>query len=253
MVTNEEQNSSTGSMEPEHSTLEIQPAGIQTASHLPVQTQAESTQLSSDKIYGLPFTVASDDGKEEFEVRLFNCAHQNVEALWQVCREYKVMLPDSVREDYSAFLSVLMAPSTVVVTLGNVGIAYATSVVPTESAMVHYLFWDKKQRNRQKLLLRCINWLMLEFALHRVNISIPRFASAALHRVKCMGFKLEGIMREALLHNGRWADCFIFGVLASELTPEVLESGYIKRSIAESEWFGALNDDERLRRKVMER
>lgn len=215
--------------------------------------QAETTQSSSDSFHGLPFSVQTDDGQTSYDVSLFNTTIGNINALWHICRKYKVVLPDSMREDFNAFVNVVMSPNTVILGVGDVGVVYVTDLIPGDSGLCHYLFWDRDLRNKSKLVLACMKWGFDTFDLARVTVILPRHASAALHHVYKMGLRIEGVMRESMLIGGKRADCFVFGVLRRELTDEVLFNGYMQRDEDQSNWYQALSNDPVLMRKIMQR
>lgn len=215
--------------------------------------QVENTQSSLGNFHGLPFDVESDDGEKVYSVTLFNSTVQNIYSLWEICRRYKVVLPDSMRDDFDSFTRVVLAPNTIVLSVSNVGIVYATDLVPGDSALCHYLFWDRELRNKNKLVFKCIKWARDTFDLDRLTIILPRHATAALHHVYKMGFRVEGIMRESMLIGGKRADCFVFGILASELTDETVNRGYMDRTEAQSNWYQALANDDVLMYKIMKR
>jgi hypothetical protein len=203
--------------------------------------------------YGLPFQVQTDDGQHVHTVELFKATLENINALWSVCQKYKVVLPDHMKSDPQLFLSAVMSPQTVILAIDDVGIAYATDIIPGDSALGHYLFWDKGLRNRSKLVLKCMKWMMETFDLARVSITLPRHASAALHHVYKMGFRVEGMVREGMAIGGKRDDCFVFGVLRRELDEEALERGSVIRDQSQEHWYGALSNDDALMRKIMER
>jgi hypothetical protein len=207
----------------------------------------------SESFYGLPFEVESDDGTQVYTVDLAETTVHNIRALWEVCQKYKVVLPDHMRNNPQMFVNAVMSPQTVMLSIGDVGIAYATDIIPGDSALGHYLFWDKGLRNRSKLVLKCMRWMMETFDLARVSIILPRHASAALHHVYKMGFRIEGMMREGMAIGGKRDDCFVFGVLRKELDDEALERGSVVRDPAQDHWYGALVNDNALMRKIMER
>jgi hypothetical protein len=206
-----------------------------------------------DSFYGLPFTVESDDGEHQYDVTLFNATLENITTLWNICNKYKIVLPDHMKNDPQSFLRAVLSPQTLMLSIGDVGVIYATDMLPGDSALGHYLFWDKGLRNRSKMVLKCMRWAMDTFDLARMSIILPRHASAALHHVYKMGFRVEGMLREHMSIGGKRDDCFLFGVLRRELGDEALINGYVTREPGQEHWYGALSNDHALMRKVMER
>lgn len=238
-------------MEPEASTLSTQET--RTNSLFGALNRPEGTRSSLDEKLGLPFNVPSDDGSQVFVVDRMDMTIGRMSFLWAMAQKHNIILPDWMRKDVYAFQNFVLAESTIILSVNNFGIVYATDVVPGDSALLHYFFWDKSQRNRQKLLLTCMKWLCDNFHLHRMTCTIPRFATAALHRVYHMGFRLEGVMLQAMLHNQKRADCFVFGILSDELTEDALANGRLARTDIERQWYSVFRDDPRLLHKVLRR
>jgi RimJ/RimL family protein N-acetyltransferase len=82
---------------------------------------------------------------------------------------------------------------------------------------VRILIGDQTQWGRgfakQAIHFACCYYFFV-LGLHRVEALSwnPRFRSA----VECLGWKLEGTMRERIFDGDKWNDYYVFGVLASE-------------------------------------
>ncbi|MDX1993449.1 MAG: GNAT family protein [bacterium] len=52
--------------------------------------------------------------------------------------------------------------------------------------------------------------------LHRIELTVYDFNERAIHVYEKIGFKREGVLRDALLYDGEFHDAIIMGVLESE-------------------------------------
>lgn len=211
------------------------------------------SQLVEEKTL-LTFEIESEDGKT-YSVQPWQPDVQTVLDTWEKFSKYRIIFSDVQVDDPQKFLAMMMNPGSVVLEIScegkEVGMYYLTGISPLTSAYVHYAFWDRKSSGRQRLVLTIARRVMDELDLHRVTISVPIYAYAALNRIQRMGLRIEGRRREAILHQGRWADKLEFGTLREELTDEALEAGRIPREEHEENWYGLLKDDEKLYEKVL--
>ncbi|MGX4667928.1 GNAT family N-acetyltransferase [Cerasibacillus sp. JNUCC 74] len=75
-------------------------------------------------------------------------------------------------------------------------------------------YWGKGiGKEALKLLL---DYAFLEMNLHRVSLRVFSFNERALHLYNKMGFKQEGVSRQALFRNGKWHDIIHMGILERE-------------------------------------
>jgi len=248
MAVDQEQNTSDGLMDQAVSTPYSEETGPPTESSSVPQELGTSTPSSFDET----FMVSSEDGRE-YVVYPFEGTVANVDFLWEQIKKHKVMFNDHGEPNKETFLQFVFSPRTVIMCVDRVGIVYYTNVTPGYYADGHFFFWDKVLRGRQKVILSTTAWLMQMFSLHRINVQIPRYAFSALRRVYRMGLRLEGMIRDGIKFNGRWADLFIFGILEDEMTTEALEEGRLARTQAEEVWHGALDEDDVLMHSIVKR
>lgn len=205
---------------------------------------------------GLPLAIRSEDG-QDYIVDAWKPTIQDVYALWNRYSKYRVLFADVTAGNFDYFREMVLAKTTIVLPVScageEVGILYGTRLRIPHDITAHYFFWDRKTAGRHVVLLRTMKWFMDEFHIHRVKVAIPKHAFAALHRVQRMGLRLEGVEREGMLYDGKWSDMLLFAVLESELTEQALNTGVLERTPAETNWFGLLQQDELLMRKVVER
>jgi len=203
-----------------------------------------------DDFYGLPIEVESEDGNT-YHIEPFQATKASIDYLWEHAGQYSFLFSDMSRGDKKRFEFAVLSPGTIILTIRQitkdgfipVGIVMADTIKPEWDAHVHYLFWDKKQEGRHRVLLVALRWLMDEFMLKRVTGEIMQYAYAALRRAKKLGFLLEGRKRAGTIWREKHTDVFQFGILFEELTDEVIERTYIERTPEEASWFGLLEDN----------
>lgn len=192
---------------------------------------------SSVEVTGLPFMVESEDG-ESYELSLFQ-SPELVPRLWDSVKDRSTVIPDAMREDIRAFYALVLAPSTVILSVEDIGVIMVTDLIPGYNATLDFVFWDKKSSGRQRVVLAAARWFTEVFKLHRLNMRVPGYAHSTLHRLYRLGAKMEGICREAVIHNERWFDLYLFGILSSEFTDEVVENAQLVRAEKEGRWYRA--------------
>ena len=209
----------------------------------------------SDRLLGLPLEVVSEDDKT-YTIDIWRPTTPMLEETWERYQQYRVMFSDVTLNDYNHFLSIVMVPGTIILSVEveekEIGLIYFTEISQATSAFGHYIFWDRKSgAGRHRVLLTAQRLIMVEFGLHRMDMAVPIFAYSALHRLHKIGYRIEGRRKEALLYKGRWADLLLFGVLLEELTDEVIEQGHIEATTEQHTWHGLLKQDDLLAAKIL--
>jgi len=199
----------------------------------------------------LPLLVKSEDG-QAYVIDAFQATLESIEFLWSVVSKFD-FIASRLEGDRERFQRFLMRMDTFVFVvwpedradarnIGDaVGVLYAGGFVPKLELDVHFIFWDRQQKGRHRVLGVWLRWLMDSFDVHRVSIEVPVYAYAALRRLQNLGVRLEGRKREADQYRGEWRDTLIFSVLQHELTEEAIEAGKLRRSNLEDRWFGLLD------------
>ncbi len=75
-------------------------------------------------------------------------------------------------------------------------------------------FWGKGYGREALLLL--LEYAFLELNLHRISLKVFAFNERAVGLYSRIGFKREGISRQALYRNGKWHDIVHMGILKQE-------------------------------------
>jgi RimJ/RimL family protein N-acetyltransferase len=209
----------------------------------------------NDKLLGLPLEIVSEDDKT-YTIDIWRPTTPMLEETWERYQQYRVMFSDVTLNDYEHFLSIVMVPGTIILSVEvedkEIGLIYFTEISQATSAFGHYIFWDRKSgAGRHRVLLTAQRTIMKEFGLHRMDMAVPIFAFSALHRLHKIGYRIEGRRKEALLYKGRWADLLLFGVLFEELTDEAIEQAHLEATDEQHTWHGLLKQDDLLAAKIL--
>jgi RimJ/RimL family protein N-acetyltransferase len=62
-----------------------------------------------------------------------------------------------------------------------------------------------------------LNWLFDVIAIHRVTLECYSTNKRAIRFYRQLGFRIEGVLREAVLTDGRYHDIFSFGLLRKDM------------------------------------
>lgn len=198
----------------------------------------------------LPIEIESED-EEIYLISLFQATVENMEYIWEKVNKFEFMFSDDLHKNREAFFEYLLSPGVVVLAIIQgedvdeikpVGIVYIDQIRPAYDARMHYIFWDRKQKGRHRVIFTAAEWFFSQFEFHRMTIEVPVFAYAALRRLLRLGVLIEGRKHDAVKRNGKWHDVLLFGVQNSEVTPESIIEGKLERSEAESTWFGLLDN-----------
>ena len=189
--------------------------------------------------------IRSED-ENVYDIQPYLLTPENVQKLWRVFMKYDVILSDAQRGNEALFLEYLLSPSVVMQEVflegESVGVVFADTIIPMESASVHFLFTDLVMKGRQRLLLNMLYYFMETYELHRVNVKVPIYAFTVLNRIRKMNFWLEGRQRESIKWRGEWKDQLLFSVLFSELTEEALHRGVLDGDERRARWRHVLED-----------
>lgn len=236
MEMSKEQNGFTGLTDQDSFMKEIELIGIEENLQLSAQEAKSDTQSLLDE-GPLVLECESDDGEKTFQVRWLKKNNITKDLLWVMLQKHNVLLPDFIRQNKAAFFVTFVSHNSVFFNVDNFGVVFVSNIIPNESATVTFIFWDRQQQNRQKLMLETMRYCIELWNLQRVNLYVPRFAVSALYRFWKMGLMLEGVVRNGMYHNAKWTDLYMFGVLRTELTDEAIANKALQREEHQQLWF----------------
>lgn len=153
---------------------------------------------------------------------------ENLKLLWEKSQHYHNIFGIEVEGNFQRFASLLLngddngiSPTGLFWVVDDfVGVFYITRIIPNVDALVHYIFFDRKHIGREDLILKMLRWGFDTFGLNRMSAELPVYASnyAKILLTKRLGFKQEGIKRQASQNKHGWHDVILYGKLKSELS-----------------------------------
>lgn len=152
---------------------------------------------------------------------------ENLKKLWTKAQNFQTVFGQDVRGDFVKFASLLvegksiasLAPSGLFWVVDDfVGIFYLSRIIPHVEATAHYIFFDKRHKGRENLVMSMMLWAINTFDLQRVNVELPTYVSdnTKYFVEKHLGFKLEGRKRRAVQYRNAWFDVNLYGMLKEE-------------------------------------
>ena len=94
-----------------------------------------------------------------------------------------------------------------------VGILRLTQVRRGDDATAHFFFFDGKLRDKLALLEAWKQTAFASIPLHRATVEVPTYLPGLAKAAMSLGFRPEGIKREAVLYGGVRYDRLILGLL----------------------------------------
>lgn len=102
-----------------------------------------------------------------------------------------------------------------------VGVFYLTQIYHPDDALMHFTFFDKRLRGREKLIRRMIEYVFDTYEFHRLSAEIPAFASKSVLKFinQKVGLSLEGKKAQAIPHtNGvERSDLLLYGITRGDV------------------------------------
>ena len=199
-----------------------------------MQQILEAATIPSDAATILTLPCEDRTGESIYEIRIlrefdrnYSLTTKKVRDLWVAANSHKGLFSDLTEGKFEPFFILLMDPQGVwfeICKQGEdvpVGVAYITRVRPFHEADAHIAFWDSIASGREPLALFLTEWVMDRYNLHRINAYIPTYQRGTNKFVLRMGFKLEGVKREGVLHAGEYESISMYGLLRSELQEQL--------------------------------
>jgi len=141
-----------------------------------------------------------------------------VVTLWRQFSQTSGIFDDIAQNDITSFLQMLHLPNAVWLELDDEsGVIYATSIVEGLSAYIHAAVFNHRLRERHKLFVEFLAWLVTTCSLVKINAALPSFAHAAQRHLKKIGFQQEGVLRRFSRSRGGLYNLNIYGILSEEV------------------------------------
>jgi hypothetical protein len=136
--------------------------------------------------------------------------------LWGKLSQYDQLFSDESRGDLQGYVAHMSSPTAVIFETYQ-GVLVLDCLKVGRSAEAHLSFWDKKLSVRKPLVSQMLGWAFDVYNLHRIAVMLPVYAKAVKFFVRDkLGFRKEGVMRDAMLSRGKWIDVEIYALLKEE-------------------------------------
>jgi hypothetical protein len=202
---------------------------------------AKPTEDTRSSFGSVPLQIASEDG-ETYSVNLTKTDLDYVEQFYNNLTQVGESLsPVGKIESKGDFVGRFFHTNAVFLSVKSgedeVGVAYVTNIIPSYSADFNFLFWDRRTKGRQKLVLSIMEWFAEEFMIRRFELRCHALAFYALHRIYKIGAFYEGTKRKAWRYEDKIIDLHIFSILATEIDED---STFIPRTPSQRKWYSRL-------------
>lgn len=173
-------------------------------------------EISELGLKGKPlFTV---DKWDVCEMRL---SWEKIAILWNKLEQHKTLFSDLTRGDFDNYVRLLVQPHTYWLEIYEgdelLGIVYFDRLESGVEAYANLVLFDRKPAEKRHVIKAIMEHMFREFPLNRITGHVPDIYFATTRLLKRLGFKQEGVKREAVLMGGRWVDIVIMGILRSEV------------------------------------
>ena len=152
---------------------------------------------------------------------------ENLKTFWMKSREFKTLFTEEVGQDFKKFLELFLTEHSdgTVESRGLfwvvddfMGVFYMTEIIPEVDAVVHYTFFDKRQKGRVELVRQMLKYGFEKYKFRRLTVEVALYASVATMKfVEEVGFKKEGRLRNKIRYADRWFDLNVYGILREEI------------------------------------
>lgn len=137
--------------------------------------------------------------------------------MWQRLQAFPQVFDDFGRGDFKGLLAKLSRRDNLFFDIGpGLGLACAFAVRPGLDAVIHLVMFDRKLRGREGVFLDILRWGFERLQLRRCTAMLPADARTGRKLLERLGFVQEGLMREAMLREGKLVDLEIYGMLREE-------------------------------------
>ena len=152
---------------------------------------------------------------------------ERMKYLWEKLSGFDVLFNDFVRGDYKAFVNHFIVqidgqptPAGLFWDVDDVGIILINDIVPFQSAIAHFVFWDRRFRGRENLCREMLKYGFKTYKFRRIRVEVPLYAKHTMEAVERIGFVREGRMRKAVLWKKEWFDVYMYSILPEDLEEE---------------------------------
>lgn len=165
-------------------------------------------------------------GKVMRSVRFMPLHLDNIKKFWEKSRQYPTLFGEEISGDYKKFVNMIVREGPHGIEVNGlfwvvddfVGMFYMTDIEPGLDALVHYSFFDGRQKGRLDLCQAMIRYVFEKYQFHRLSIELPLFVNVRTREfVDKIGFHQEGRKREKAFFNNQYFDVACYGLLRKDV------------------------------------
>jgi len=187
-------------------------------SSLPEERSSEASKPSEDGIIGTLAKGLKDVNTGPLTWQMLVLTPDRVMYLWEQLRQFPIMFDDFSRDNQEMFFAQLTNPKNIFVDIGpGLGLAAGFAVRPKLDAVLHLAMFDRRLRGREDLFKDIMQYFFDHLQLRRMTAMITEDAITAVKLVERLGFQEEGLMRYAVLRDGKYLNVRVYGILREEL------------------------------------
>ncbi len=159
---------------------------------------------------------------DRWDVCEMKLSWEKVGLLWRKFSEHRSLFSDLTRGDFDNYVRLLLRPYTYYLEVYEgdelKGITSFEGLQAGVDASMHAMMFDRKPAEKLPVYQAIIKHMFAEFPLNRITATPPDIYFGTIRLLKKLGFKQEGVKREAVLLGGRWVNLVNMGILRSEVT-----------------------------------
>lgn len=143
--------------------------------------------------------------------------NDKITELWKKLQEFPQIFDDFSKGDFNDFLGKLLNPANVFIDIGDgLGLAAGFGVRPGLDVVLHVVMFDRRLRGREDTFKDIMAYFFKALKLNRMTSIIADDCRTAINLALRIGFKEEGLMRQAMLRDGKLLDMHVLGILREE-------------------------------------
>lgn len=140
--------------------------------------------------------------------------------------KFPFVFDDFTFQDYDVFVQTLTQEDNLIFEVWSegdhslehmAGLVNVSHTQPFVDGMLHFLFFDRKLRGKEDVLLSIIRQVFMLAKLRRMTCAIPSDRVTGMQMLGRLGFKKEGRIRKKFLRNEKYLDVFVYGILREEV------------------------------------
>lgn len=160
----------------------------------------------------------------QWEVRELTLTVEKVQTLWGLLQQYKTLFSDLTRGDFRNYFAMITQKHTLWFEVAAqsapsdiIGLIWLTDLDSVIDGTAHMVFFDRQPSEKVDVCRALIKWVFERWPLQRVTVMPPEMYYVTHRLLEKIGFKREGLKREAVLINGKWNGVRIYGMVRSEV------------------------------------